>query len=149
FVALLCAVFGAVLWCNRVPAREFLGSNALEVILCTCAGGVGALVSTIIRVRDVNLNASSGPVLHYFEGSARVVVGFTGAFLVALAIKANLFLGLANVTSSETIRFATIAAVCFVAGASERVVPSLIKQIETNSVSDDEPPKASRDGRVG
>lgn len=73
------------------------------------------------------MNISAGKQVHCLEAVARVIVGMLGALLVALAVKADMLLGMIN-SSKEP--FALLLTVCFVAGASERIVPSLIKQVE-------------------
>lgn len=131
-IALVCIL----LWYMRVNARVVIGSNAFDVLLCAGAGAAGALISIIMRVREVSLNASAGYLLHYFEGCARVVVGVLGAFLVALAIKANLLVGAITRFDTPILAFASMATICFVAGASERIVPNLIRRIETGTSAD-------------
>lgn len=115
-----------------------LGRTAFDVLIGGSFGSLGALLSVLTRSREIRMDSAAGPLVHYLEGSARVVVGMAGAFLVVLAIKANLVLGIA--ANAEVYGTSLLAVLCVVAGASERLVPSLIRYVE-DSVT---PTKASK-----
>ncbi len=57
------------------------------------------------------------------------MTGIAGALLTAMAVKANLVLG---VTSLSEHHLAFLLFICASAGYSERLVPSLIKQAEAS-----------------
>jgi hypothetical protein len=59
-------------------------------------------------------------------------MGVIAALLIALAVKADIVLGVTK-TSEHSLAFLLVA--CFVAGCSERFVPSFISRIE-NLVSE-------------
>ncbi len=144
-LAALVPFFGAlILWGFRGQFRQTLGLTAFDVLLGVCLGGIGALVSTIVRVRKVNLNAAFGPNLHCIEGVARIVTGSIGAGLVTLAIKGNLLFGSFNAIAEPSMRLACVCVVALVAGTSERIVPNLIKKVEKSGFDDQDPPKAAR-----
>jgi hypothetical protein len=127
-----------ILWLFRTYFQEVLGRQVFEVAICAALGGVGALVSTIIRVRKVNLNSSAGPLIHYIEGTARVIVGIIGGLLVALAIKSNILLGILNNSDTDEGRLAFLGCIALISGASEQMVPNLIARIETKVGSEGE-----------
>jgi hypothetical protein len=138
-IAALIATLGpvagvTVLWYCRDSFRHTLGSPGFEVALCALLGGVGALVSTIISVRRINLNASFGPHLHYIEGVARIATGCVGASLVTLAIKGNLLLGSVNTISDPSAKLSCLCTLGLVAGVSERIVPNFIKRVESSTL---------------
>jgi hypothetical protein len=104
-----------------------LTPKAYEVALISLLGSLGSFISVISRLQKISMNASAGPLIHCLEGATRVMVGVGGAFLVAIAMKAQLILGVTNsVTNSIDIQ----AVIGVVAGASERFVPDLIKRFE-------------------
>ncbi len=70
--------------------------------------------------------------MHYFEGAVRILVGATAGFIFALSIKADLILGVINRSENTLIIFLVVS---FVAGASERLLPSLIRQLEGTLVT--------------
>lgn len=73
------------------------------------------------------MNTYAGVHIHLFEGAIRAVLGAIGALLTALAVKANLLLGAINKAEGSLLM---LCVVCLIAGASERLVPSLIQQFE-------------------
>jgi hypothetical protein len=93
----------------------------------TAMGALGALISIITRSEKIYVNISAGKYLHFLETAARIVVGILGGVLAALAVKADILLGIFK-SSKEPL--ALLLIVCFVAGASERFVPSIIKHVE-------------------
>jgi hypothetical protein len=128
-----CAAAGAAtiattaLWVFRDQARGMLGSNVFESALGAGSGGIGALLSILLRSKNLPLDSAAESRIHFFEGIARVVAGAVGAALVALGIKAELLL---SVISSSSQPLTLLAAVCMVAGASERLVPDFIERVE-------------------
>lgn len=106
------------------------------ILMGTAVGGLGAWLSVIQRSRRTELDVAAGPLLHHLEGAFRIIAGTLGAFLVALAIQADLINGLKELLKG----LPGIMLVCMVAGTSERLVPSLIEQIESRALA--------RDGRV-
>ncbi len=145
--AALVLLAALLMWWWRDGARAAFGIAAFEVLICAAVGGAGAAISIITRIRDVSLNASAGPMLHYIEGFSRVAVGVLGAALVALAVKANLLVGAITNFESAEMRLACLGALCFVAGASERFVPNLIRKIETHQAHDED--RAAKAGKPG
>lgn len=122
---IIMLVVGAF-WFGRAAMATMLGKTAFDMMLGAGAGSFGALLSIITRSNDISMDASAGSKVHYLEAAARIVVGLAGGCIVALAIKANLVLGSVNAINS----LASLIVICIIAGASERLVPNLIKQIE-------------------
>ncbi|HSS19885.1 MAG TPA: hypothetical protein VLL54_07415 [Pyrinomonadaceae bacterium] len=132
-VTILITIVVAVLWWRRTGVVNSLGKTGFELVLGAGVGSLGALMSVITRSNQISMDAAAGWKIHYLEASARIFVGVIGAFFIALAIKANLVLGSVNTVNSLPL----LLAICIVAGASERFVPDLIKQIEGRVSSDD------------
>jgi len=131
-VTLLCIA----LWLMRQQAREYLSIGAFDVLFGATLGGIGALLSVIQRSRALGLEPAAGKRLHYMEGVARIIVGGLGAMLLGLAFKGDLLLGFAAKSPDAPV---LLAVICFVAGASERLVPSFIEKIDisqTNNTHD-------------
>jgi hypothetical protein len=116
-----------LLWIFRDGASARLGVTAFEVAIATGTGSLGALISVVLRLHKLNVDAFAGKGVHYFEGVMRVIGGMAGALLVGLAIKSGLILGTINASEKS---LTLLLAVSIVAGASERIVPNLIKQVE-------------------
>jgi hypothetical protein len=127
--ALLAAFAVLVLGFWSDALRAWFGVPVYNTIMGTSVGGLGAWLSVIQRSRTTELDIAAGPTLHYLEGAFRIMVGMLGALLVALAIRAGLIL--------QVDRLSAIMVICMVSGASERLVPSFIEQMESRTVARD------------
>lgn len=144
-VVLLALLSVLLLGLFRSEVNRLFGPTAFDVMLGTEMGAIGALISIITRSNKLLVNVSAGKIVHYLEGAARIIVGMLGALLVALAVKADIFFGVINSSKDP---LAILLTICTVAGASERIVPSLIKQVEGMvKKQDDETGSKSKDGR--
>ncbi|HEY2828553.1 MAG TPA: hypothetical protein VGJ88_00440 [Thermoanaerobaculia bacterium] len=110
--------------------RPIFGEATTTLVTAALVGPLGALLSILSRVRDLDVNPRSGSFIHRFEGVCRIVAGFLGSLLIALGVRSDLIFGFVN---KQAHAFAALLVVCFVAGASERIVPSFISQIEGRS----------------
>ena len=119
-VVVFCLVFG-----GPMPGVGPVGSAIHMILLGSFVGGLGAWLSVLQRTRTVSLDITAGPRMHQMEGIFRIMVGVLGALIVVLAIRADL-LGKFNHLSA-------IVLMCVAAGVSERMVPSLIQQIESRA----------------
>lgn len=126
----------AVLWLGRDWFRGKLGLTAFAVLFGAGVGALGALIFVIMRIGKIGIDAMAGRSIHRFEGVIRIIAGMAGAALITLAIKANVFLGALDSAEKSLPLILTIA---MIAGASERIVPNLIKKVE--GLSEDPPPK--------
>lgn len=126
-IAVLC--MGAA-WILRSKLGNVGTSDTFELVVFSQLGSVGALLSVLRRSRDLPIDAAAGRRAHHLEGVARVALGICGAFLVSVAVKANLLLGLVTSDQDEARRLAIMATIAIVAGASERLVPNLIQRLE-------------------
>ena len=95
----------------------------IEVFAPATLASLGALISIASRTERINIEPVAGQRIHAFEGAVRVIVGVIGALFVAISIKADILLGIFHSLSQP---FLALVVACMVAGASERLVPSLI-----------------------
>jgi hypothetical protein len=110
---------------------KYFGETLLSVITASLLGALGALLSILSRVQKLEVDPSAGKFIHHFEGVCRIAAGTLGALVIALGVRANLAFGFIN--NMHAHQLAAILAVCFISGASERIVPSFISQIERRS----------------
>ncbi len=129
-VALLSTLTACLLWVLKGPLMQIVSSGTIAVLLGACLGGPGALLSILYRSEKIPMEAAAGSKIHYIEGAARTLAGNFGAFLMALAVKANLVLG---IIKSGDYELPAILVICFVAGTSERLVRGFIKRMETSA----------------
>lgn len=137
-VTLLCVLTIIALWLSRNFVREQIGLTAFDVVLGTLCGAIGALLSATTRSNRLHLDANAGKRIHTREGLSRIGVGLAGAAFVALAIKGGALLGGARFAGSQS---ALLLAFCVAAGASERMVPNLIGQLERTATTPDAKPR--------
>ena len=126
-LASLLAVLVLGFWSGALETQ--LGKSVYNILMGTSIGGLGAWLSVIQRSRNTELDVAAGPMLHHLEGAFRIMVGMLGALLVALAIHAGLIV--------QVTQLSAIMVMCMVAGASERLVPSFIEQVEFRAVARD------------
>lgn len=125
----LALAAGILAWSFRqkVAAATGFGEGAVELLLGAGVGSFGALLSVLRRSDELAIDVSAGKRVHYFEGMMRALVGAAAGFLFALTIKSNILLGAINNSDRAT---PILLVICVIAGASERLLPDLIKQLE-------------------
>lgn len=123
-------LIGCIAWALRIWLRPKLGEMAFILLLGVCAGAVGALFSVLTRLGTNSLDPSAGERLHSLEGGARVVAGAIGAIFAQLAVQLSLILGVLKGFGLPALMF-----IALVAGASERLVPTIIKRTENDAAS--------------
>ena len=128
--AALFTIAFLVIWTLRKDAIAFLGQTGSNLVLGVCLGAVGALFSILVRMGDSHLDPSAGPSLHWMEGAARVLAGAVGAGVCQLAVHLSLILGVLKDGGLPAMLF-----VGLIAGASERLVPALIKRVENDTMA--------------
>lgn len=130
----VCTVGLMLLWLTRAHVVANIGQTAFEVSLGILCGAIGALLSATTRARRLVMDANAGQQIHRLEGLSRIGAGLIGALFVALSFEGGLIFGGVQFPGS---RLAMLLAFCIAAGASERLVPSLVDKIERSALSDD------------
>ena len=122
-----------------------LGIATLPLVCCL-AGGIGAFISTAIGNERIPCAPTAGRFLHLLEALLRYTIGFAAGLLVWLATSGNIVVGFLNLTSNSTAASTTpgpghslpasvyaLVAVTMLAGASERLLPSLIAKFDDST----------------
>lgn len=117
----------------RTCIEDLFGSTVLLLLLAGAVGGFGAFLSIIYKLGTSNPSSESPRILHVLEALARIIAGVMGGCLIAVAMKTGVVLSLLLKTESPTLALYLGA---FVAGVSEKLVPSFVKHIEDEA----EPP---------
>jgi hypothetical protein len=86
------------------------------------SGALGSLLSVLIRLRDIPPSPSVATRMHWIEGAAKSLAGMIGAIFVLLAIRGGILF--------PAIPSTLALVVAFMAGASERFIPSMIERTE-------------------
>lgn len=98
-----------------------------------CSGILGAFVSIWTRYGKTAMTGLSSKWLHYAEATCRLLVGAIFALVAIQAVKCGLLLS--SIDSSLMIY--TCGLIGFVAGFSERFVPSLVEKIAKDEYEND------------
>jgi hypothetical protein len=126
----LVIVLGLVL-SIRARLEKDLGITGLDVTVGILCGAVGSAFFVLIRSKMLKLDATLGPKLHKMESLARLMVGGFSGLILALLIRSG---EIALLSNSAGVSMKRLMLFCFVAGYSERWLPSWIKSTE-NSVN--------------
>jgi hypothetical protein len=123
-------------------------------LVCCIAGGIGAFISTAIGNERIPCAPTAGRFLHLLEALLRYTIGFAAGLLVWLATSGNLVVGFLNLASNSTAASTNpwpgshlptsvyaLVAVTMLAGASERLLPSLIGKFDDSTKGTNIPQK--------
>lgn len=124
---LVIALFIFLLFTFRHFIIESLNQNAYEILISSLFGGIGAFISAFFRSNTYEPDIFLRKRIHILDGLLRNFYGCIAGLLIVLGIKSNLIFGFLNNTDKSLI---VISFLCFIGGASESLIPSLINQVE-------------------
>lgn len=128
---LACGFIGLVfLWSFRSFFSQNWGETVLFSSLAACAGAVGANLSFIFRIGKTQITSEAVKGLHILESVCRILGGAICGLIVSLLIQLGILIPIFKNTNNTHLAMVTAG---FIAGASERWVPSLIAKIESSS----------------
>jgi len=111
-------------WPGRDGSWQHLG-------MATAFGALGALFSFLSRLRSMHVDAAAGWKAHYGDGFVRIILGALGAFIFAVAIRAEAVMGFLDNGDQENLWLLYVF--CVAAGYSERLVPDFLQQVESRA----------------
>lgn len=135
YCAFIAALFAGLLLSATLELKKINWSfvadiSRYHITLATLLGGIGAFVSAFIRrFRNYEGSTSAGLAIHRLDGLLRIVYGCVAGLILTLAIYSNTFLGFLNTASVN--QPWVIYFFAAMAGASEFLVPNLIKATVT------------------
>lgn len=106
---------------------NILDRNILEICLSGLMGGMGAFVSSMIRSKNYNPDITISKQIHVIDGVLRIIYGVIAGAIIAIGIKANIIFGFINELNKSIYVTTFLGAI---GGASELILPNIIKQIE-------------------
>jgi hypothetical protein len=128
YAAAVPAVIGVIAVLARRWLIGLIGLEGLYLLLATCAGGLGALLSIVRRAGHHDFDRFASQTLHSMEAASRVAVGCISALTVALAVRAHIISG-AWVNGDN--QLLALLAVSVVAGTGEQLVTSVIDGVHS------------------
>jgi hypothetical protein len=106
-------------------------------IICTFAGGLGSFISRALDNDNTPISATAGRMLHWIEATLRWCIGLTAGLIVWLLVTGKVAASFLN--SSDGQNTFGLVAIALLAGASERLLPSLIQTFDDSIKSKDSP----------
>ncbi len=110
-----------------------------EMTIAVMMGSLGALFSTSVRLRSMDVDPAAGVGMHVVYGGLRVLVGALAALILYLGFRSGVVNGIlqpvtggygaswdAPQTLSQPLNIYWLAFVCVLAGFSEQLVPNLL-----------------------
>lgn len=97
-------------------------------IICTFAGGLGSFISRALDNDNTPISATAGRMLHWIEATLRWCIGLTAGLIVWLLVTGKVAASFLNTGDGQN-TFGLIA-IALLAGASERLLPSLIRTFD-------------------
>ena len=115
---------------NKKVIESLYGLDEYCVWMTMLFGGIGAFIFTIIRLKSYQPDIVISKTVHMLDGILRIFYGVIFGLIIAVAIKSNILLGFLDQVQ-KNIYMSVFMGIC--AGASEMLIPNLIKQIEVKS----------------
>ena len=111
---------------NKQRVLVLVGDKEIfRIMVCTLLGGIGAFITTFSRFNNYQGKIISGLSIHRLDGFLRVFYGLIAGIIISLAIKGRVLAGFADSGSPWLLYFFAM-----IAGASEALIPNLIRQAE-------------------
>jgi len=88
------------------------------------------LLSVVLRMGKSTVDVLAGKRIHFLEGVFRIIAGTISASIVSLSVYAGVLLPIFSQIQKQNIAMVLAG---LIAGASERLVPSLIEKVQPES----------------
>lgn len=136
FVEFSSLIFGILLILYLIFINKNLGSDAIvQYVKYFCYGAVGVFMSILQNNSNINAKCTAGKALVFCEIFSKFVVGMISSIIAITAFKAGVFM---TTLVEESHKKEFILLLGIIAGFSERLVPSLIQQIENEEKYENE-----------
>lgn len=107
-----------------------IGHTPYVMLLAAACGGIGSFLSVFLRLGNLNADARAEQLLHYTEAVARVFAGSIFGILAGALVRLGVLFPVFGQAGFEV---TAICAAAIIAGASERLVPSIIARAEVEN----------------
>lgn len=125
------AAVSVVAWLYRDWLIAFIGLDAFWLLLALTFGAYGALLSVFTRAGNLQFDCAAGRNLHRLEALSRIGSGAIAALLVALAVRSGIVL---SALAHDRQLHPVMLLAALVAGAGERLAPSIITTFESTKL---------------
>ena len=126
--ATVVTILEVLLWIvyHTIDLAEWL-KNSIPVVICSLGGGIGGFIFLMIRSKTLEIEPAFRISSYRTEGMLRIVYGIVGGLVIYFAINVKLVFG--NIENPEFSMMTFL--LCIIGGASEKIIPGLIKKIES------------------
>ena len=116
------------LWLVRDYLQLYFGVTSLTIIMASLCGGIGAFISSFFRSLNFTADVRISKYVYTLDGFLRIFYGTIAGLVITLAIKSNTIMGF--IVEEQSVSMSLLCFFSTMAGASESLVPSIIKKIE-------------------
>ncbi len=123
---------------------SWLNRDCWDLLMFSLTGAFGAMLSLLMSASKRDYDMGAGRLIHNLEGVTRIIVGVLGAGFITIAIKSGFILGFMTKESAASFSSSVTDPTrmmwlhylfAFIAGVSERFVPSFISVVEAQTQS--------------
>lgn len=130
-LALMASVWIIALLILDFGYQPRFGFEVKDIALAAVMGSAGALFSTAVGLKQMQIDPMVGRLMHWIYGGQRVLIGVMGAVFLYFGLKSGILDGLfqplqGEVTAPATLDLHWLAFVSVLAGFTERLVPNLL-----------------------
>jgi hypothetical protein len=130
---------GSVVWALCRNGLIASGQIWVPYLMAAAAGAAGAVFSIASRIQHLDLKPYIQSVMNYVLGALRVLTGFVAGAIILFIINGTvfgegvikIFEGVTEMTALTAANWKCIVLVGFLAGFAERLVPSLLKNLQS------------------
>ncbi len=133
FTLILIASLIACSLFKNVLLSKFITPDGYEILMTSLFGGIGAFVFVIFRLKEYKPEIEISRRIHQIDGFLRIFYGIISGLVICIAIKANIVFGFLKEVPAQTTYFSFFLGI--IAGASEVLIPNLVKQMEGEAKS--------------
>ncbi|EMO72420.1 hypothetical protein [Leptospira santarosai] len=132
FVVLALSLILFTIWFNKLCFIDYVGLNLFNIAYVAIMGGYGSYFSTLIRLGDMHFDITSGVLIHRINALITIVLGLFSGIIIILAFETKTFASFIKLENSIYLYYSFIG---FIAGISERLIPSIISKAEEKSIN--------------
>jgi hypothetical protein len=106
----------------------------MELLFCFVVGGMGAILSLMLRLGGVSFDYYAAERSHWYECIAKAIIGSFSGMLIYILVQIDFILPfLKDRSATSTLYFVVLA---FIAGATERFIPSILNTYKISKQED-------------
>lgn len=135
---LIALIPSGAVWALYRSDQIITGQIWVPYLIAAAAGATGAVFSITSRIQDLELKPVAQSVMNYIMGALRVLTGFVAGAIILFIINGTVFgEGVIKIFEAPSMTELTarswkcIVLVGFLGGFAERLVPSLLKNLQS------------------